>query len=98
MKNSLLILLTVVTVCLSACGGFDGSVYVRNTHGDNYRVYINNANKGTVGPNGTTGKFFYPDGTELTVYALQLDGYLLYPSEYYSTGTIKAGQAITVAF
>lgn len=75
-----------------------GWVRVSNSHDSNYQIYINGANKGTVSGYGTTASFQYPAGTSIHVYALQLDGYLLYPSEFDAYGTIVECQTITTNY
>ena len=75
-----------------------GWVRVSNGHDSNYRIYINGVNKGTISGYGTSASFQYNTGTSIHVYALQLDGYLLYPSEFDSYGTISECQTITVNY
>jgi hypothetical protein len=106
MKYTLLtLILGTFTLALTSCSNGDGisvpgngAVKVHNTHDSNYRVTINNVVKGTVSGYGTTAAYEYPDGTSISVYALQLDGYILYPSEFNGYGTIEDGQTITVNF
>jgi len=75
-----------------------GWVKVHNTHDSNYDIWINGTYKGTVSGYGTSASFQYNTGTSIHVYALQLDGYILYPSEFDAYGTIAECQTITVNY
>lgn len=106
MKNVFaLSLFATMAIAMTSCSKNDdisipgnGAVKVHNTHDSNYRVTVNGVVKGNVSGFGTTAAYEYPDGTSITVNALQLDGYLLYPSEFNAYGTIESGQTITVNF
>jgi|GEM_PF-3092648 len=75
-----------------------GWIKVHNTHDSNYRVYINGVYKGNVSGYGYTASFQYNSGTNATIYAEQIDGYILYPSEFTSYGTVLQCQTTTVNF
>ncbi len=84
---------------LQGCGGGNyGWVKVHNTHDSNYDIWINGTYKGSVSGYGTSASFQYANGTSIHVYALQLDGYLIYPSEFDAYGTIVECQTITTNY
>lgn len=74
-----------------------GFVRVSNSYDSNYSVYINNTYKGTVSGYGTSAAFQYSGGSSVSVRILQLDGYILYPSEFTGYGVIVQCQTITVS-
>ncbi len=73
-----------------------GTVKVTNSHDSNYTVEINGENKGQVGGYGTTAAFTYTAGTAINVTITQIDGYLVYPSVFYGSGTVTQCQEITI--
>lgn len=92
-----------ITVTDDGGGGGDdcavqhyGYVKVYNSHDSNYSVEINGTVVGNVGGYGTAGPFQYNSGTSVSVHIHQLDGYILYPSDFYGSGTVVECSEITV--
>lgn len=70
-----------------------GKLRVQSYKGDPYRVYVNNAYRGTVSPF-SNDEYDLTAGTYATRYE-QASGYILYPTEYTLSVTIQQCNTFT---
>ena len=71
-----------------------GTLKVDNYFADPYKVYVDDAYKGTVAAYGLETYTNISSGTHATKY-IQASGYVLYPTEYTLAATITQCQALT---
>lgn len=103
-KSIFILFVLVSTIAIISCKKEDtrpeceknnwGSLKVDNYFADPYKVYIDDAYKGTVAAFGLETYSNVSSGTHATKY-VQASGYVLYPTEYTLSVTITQCQTFT---
>ncbi len=81
----------VATVILTSTGDIE----ITNSSTDNYRIYVNGAETLDITPGSTETLYYNPVGA-YTVRTLQLDGFILTPTDLTYNGDVVCGSTFTV--
>lgn len=74
-----------------------GTLIFISTSTNPYQIYINGTEAFDMDGGTTKYKYYMPTG-DYTIRVLQLDGYVLYPTDETFTGTLGCGQTLTTTF